>query len=38
MSRYWHELRETWEGTRLDALEVLDADDGPYVPICGCGG
>ena len=31
MSRYWHELRETWEGTRLDPLEVLDADDGHYV-------
>jgi hypothetical protein len=31
MVRYWHELRETWEGIRFDPLEVLDAGDGQYV-------
>jgi ketosteroid isomerase-like protein len=31
MLRYWHELRETWEGMRLDPLEVLDAGDRHYV-------
>jgi ketosteroid isomerase-like protein len=31
MLRYWHELRETWEGMRLDPLDVLDAGDGHYV-------
>jgi ketosteroid isomerase-like protein len=29
--RYWHELRETWEGLRLDPVEVLDVGDGRYV-------
>jgi ketosteroid isomerase-like protein len=29
--RYWHELRETWAGLRLDPVEVLDAGDGRYV-------
>jgi ketosteroid isomerase-like protein len=29
--RYWHELRETWAGLRLDPVEVLDAGDGHYV-------
>src|SRR4051812_27581350 len=31
MLRYWHELRETWEGMRLDPVEVLIAGDGRYV-------
>lgn len=31
MLRYWHELRETWEGMRLDPIDVLDAGDGHYV-------
>ena len=31
MLRYWHELQETWEGMRLDPLEVLDAGNGHYV-------
>jgi ketosteroid isomerase-like protein len=31
MLRFWHDLRETWEGMRLDPLEVLDAGDGHYV-------
>ncbi|MGH2973503.1 MAG: nuclear transport factor 2 family protein [Solirubrobacterales bacterium] len=31
MSRSWHELRETWDGLRLDPVEVLDAGDGRYV-------
>jgi ketosteroid isomerase-like protein len=29
--RYWHELRETWDGLRLDPVEVLDVGDGRYV-------
>jgi ketosteroid isomerase-like protein len=29
--RYWHELRETWAGLRLDPVEVLDVGDGCYV-------
>src|SRR5256885_12683834 len=29
--RYWHELRETWAGLRLDPLEVLDVGNGRYV-------
>ncbi len=29
--RYWHELRETWAGLRLDPVEVLDAGNGHYV-------
>jgi ketosteroid isomerase-like protein len=29
--RYWHELRETWSGLRLDPVEVLDLGDGHYV-------
>jgi ketosteroid isomerase-like protein len=29
--RYWHQLRETWAGLRLDPVEVLDAGDGRYV-------
>lgn len=29
--RYWHELRETWAGLRLDPVEVLDAGNGRYV-------
>jgi ketosteroid isomerase-like protein len=31
MLRYWYELRETWEGLRLDPVEVLDLGDGCYV-------
>jgi ketosteroid isomerase-like protein len=29
--RYWHELRETWAGLRLDPGELLDAGGGRYV-------
>jgi ketosteroid isomerase-like protein len=29
--RYWYELRETWDGLRLDPVEVLDVGDGRYV-------
>lgn len=29
--RYWHELRETWDGLRLDPVEVLDVGDERYV-------
>jgi ketosteroid isomerase-like protein len=29
--RYWHELRETWAGLRLDPVEVLEVGDGRYV-------
>ncbi len=29
--RYWHELRETWAGLRIDPVEVLDLGDGRYV-------
>src|SRR5215204_4983887 len=29
--RYWHELRETWAGLRLDPVEVLDVGDGIHV-------
>jgi ketosteroid isomerase-like protein len=29
--RYWHELRETWAGLRLDPVEVLDLGEGRYV-------
>jgi ketosteroid isomerase-like protein len=29
--RYWHELRETWAGLRLDPVEVLDVGDGRFV-------
>jgi ketosteroid isomerase-like protein len=29
--RYWHELRDTWAGLRLDPVEVLDLGDGRYV-------
>lgn len=28
---YWYELRETWEGLRLDPVEVLDVGNGRYV-------
>jgi ketosteroid isomerase-like protein len=31
MRRYWDELWETWEGIRMDPLEVLDVGDGRYV-------
>lgn len=31
MVRYWHDLRETWQGMRFDPLEVLDAGNGHYV-------
>ena len=31
MHRYWHELRETWDGLRLDPREVLEVGDGRYV-------
>ena len=29
--KYWHELRETWAGLRLDPVEVLDLGGGRYV-------
>ncbi len=29
--RYWHELRQTWAGMRLDPVEVLDVGGGFYV-------
>jgi len=29
--RYWYELRETWDGLRLDPAEVLDVGGGRYV-------
>jgi ketosteroid isomerase-like protein len=31
MCRCWHELRETWDGLRLDPIEVLDVGEGRYV-------
>src|SRR5207247_10106495 len=31
MRRYWDEVWETWEGIRMDPLEVLDVGDGRYV-------
>ena len=31
MRRYWDELWETWEGIRLDPLEVFDVGEGRYV-------
>jgi ketosteroid isomerase-like protein len=31
MRRYWNELWETWDGIRLDPIEVFDAGDGRYV-------
>ena len=29
--QYWHELRETWAGLRLDPVDVVDVGDGHYV-------
>ena len=29
--RYWHELRETWAGLRIDPEDVLDVGNGRYV-------
>jgi ketosteroid isomerase-like protein len=31
MRRYWDEVWETWEGIRMDPLEVFDIGDGRYV-------
>jgi ketosteroid isomerase-like protein len=31
MRRYWNELRETWDGVRIDPLEGFDVGDGRYV-------
>jgi len=31
MRRYWDEVWETWEGVRMDPLEVFDVGDGRYV-------
>ena len=31
MRRSWYELRETWEGLRVDPHEVLDVGEGRYV-------
>ena len=30
MRRYWSELREIWDGLRMDPLEVFDVGDGRY--------
>ena len=40
MRRCWHELRETWDGLRLDPVELLDVGEGRYVVdlrLCGKG-
>ena len=31
MRRCWHGLQETWDGLRLDPVELLDVGDGRYV-------
>lgn len=31
MRRSWYELRETWDGLRLDPNEVFEVGDGRYV-------
>jgi ketosteroid isomerase-like protein len=31
MRRCWHELRETWDGLRLDPVDLLSVGDGCYV-------
>ena len=31
MRRYWDEMWQTWEGMRMDPLEVFDLGDGRYV-------
>ena len=31
LRRYWDEMWETWEGVRMDPLEVFDVGDGRYV-------
>jgi ketosteroid isomerase-like protein len=31
MRRSWYELRETWDGLRVDPREVFDVGDGRYV-------
>jgi ketosteroid isomerase-like protein len=31
MRRCWNELRQTWDGLRLDPVELLDVGDGRYV-------
>jgi ketosteroid isomerase-like protein len=31
LRRYWDEVWETWEGVRMDPLEVFDVGDGRYV-------
>jgi ketosteroid isomerase-like protein len=31
MRRYWVELRETWDGLRLDPVDVFDVGGGLYV-------
>ncbi len=31
MRRCWHELRETWDGLRLDPVELLDVGNGRVV-------
>jgi ketosteroid isomerase-like protein len=31
LRRYWDEVWETWEGVRMDPLEVFDIGDGRYV-------
>jgi ketosteroid isomerase-like protein len=40
MRRSWSELRETWDGLRLDPIEVFDVGDGRYavdLRLCGKG-
>jgi ketosteroid isomerase-like protein len=31
MRRYWNELRETWDGVRVDPIEGFDVGDGRFV-------
>jgi ketosteroid isomerase-like protein len=31
LRRYWDEVWETWEGVRMDPLEVFDLGDGRFV-------
>ena len=31
LRRYWDEVWETWEGVRMDPLEVFDVGEGRYV-------
>ena len=31
LRRYWDEVWETWEGVRMDPLQIFDVGDGRYV-------